>query len=265
MQKQVVLNKEIIFYTDKGKGSVVVFIHGFLENANIWGKITDLLSVKYRIISIDLPGHGNSSFKNSQYSINDYASVIKSVIDYENIDKIFLTGHSMGGYVTMAFLENFPKRLSGLCLFHSHPFADSNDTKKAREIKINEIDKIGTQKTCIEHPPKVFAHKNVNKFELEIKEMQNAAISMQANAVKASIIAMKNRINLSNALTSCKVPFLFIAGKHDNFISLDILDKIKMPAKFKTVILENSGHMGMIEEPLETAKTIENFISNLIN
>ena len=194
----------------------------------------------------------------------DYAATVNAVIEKENIEKIFLIGHSMGGYIAMAFAENHSEKLSALCLFHSHPFADSEETKQARASLINEIKTSGKEKLCKEHPPKVFAENNVENFKNEIKNMQNKALKMTEKAIISSISAMKGRKDRADILARCKVPFLYIIGVKDNFIPLSILDKIKMPKNHTTVVMENSGHMSMIEEVDEITNILSNFVHTKI-
>lgn len=114
-----------IHYSDSGKGIEIILLHGYLESSEVWNGFTQKLAGSFRVISIDLPGHGLSDVYKETHSMEFMAEGVKSLIEKLGIDKIFLVGHSLGGYVTMAFLELYPETLAGYCLFHSHPFADT--------------------------------------------------------------------------------------------------------------------------------------------
>ena len=136
MLKQIYNNNLRIGYKDIGSGPAIVLIHGFLETHEIWDKFDNELSKRFRVLSIDLPGHGLSDMHEEPYTMCKYAEAVKLIMDHENIKEAFIIGHSMGGYVSLAFSENYPEILSGLCLFHSSPISDNEDKKIARNLTI---------------------------------------------------------------------------------------------------------------------------------
>jgi len=261
MIKQIYKNNLSISYKDEGlhNKKTIILIHGFLETLKTWASFSEKLSNNYRVITIDLPGHGNSSLHNEPYTMCKYAEAIIHIIDYEQISKMFLIGHSMGGYVALAFAENHPNRLSGLCLFHSSPFADNKEKKELRLAAIKRINEGYKNEICSSHSKSVFANNNLGKFLEKIKIGEKIAKEQSNEGIIASILTMRERNNRSNILKNLEVPFLYIIGKNDNYISMDILDKIEMPRRFKIEILEKSGHMGMIEEEKKSFQIINKF------
>ncbi len=266
MIKQIYKNNLSISYNDEGRNNdnVIVLIHGFLETSETWVNFSKELSKDYRVISIDLPGHGNSSLHTEPFTMCKYAEVIMNIVDYEQITKAFLIGHSMGGYVALAFAENYPEKLSGLSLFHSAPFADNKDKKTVRLAAIERIKNGEKNDICSVHSKSVFANNNLEKFSEDIKIGEELAKKQTNEGIIASILTMKDRNDRANILKNLKVPFLYIIGRHDNYIPMEILDKIEMPKKFKVEVLENSGHMGMIEEKEKSLKIINDFYKNFI-
>jgi pimeloyl-ACP methyl ester carboxylesterase len=131
-----------IHFTDSGRGEAIVLLHGYLESSEVWNGFATELSSNFRIISVDLPGHGLSDVYGDVHSMEFMADAIKELTDYLGLNKIFITGHSLGGYVTLAFLGLYWKRLTGYCLFHSQPFADTPEAIEKREREI-EIVKMG--------------------------------------------------------------------------------------------------------------------------
>ena len=127
-----------IAYTERGEGDTIVLLHGYLESLLVWDRFSTNLSRHFRVLSVDLPGHGQSDVISGEHSMEMMAERIAGLLDSLGIEKVLMTGHSLGGYVALAFLELFPERLAGYCLFHSHPFADTDEAveRRNREISI---------------------------------------------------------------------------------------------------------------------------------
>ncbi|MFO7719364.1 MAG: alpha/beta fold hydrolase, partial [Gillisia sp.] len=97
-----------IFYSTKGTGNPLVFLHGFLESTKIWEPFIEKLSAKRQVICIDLPGHGKSGNISDIHTMELMADAVHAVLKHLRIEQVSLVGHSMGGYVSLAFLEKFP-------------------------------------------------------------------------------------------------------------------------------------------------------------
>jgi len=218
-----------ISFTDVGAGKVVVLLHGYVESKEVWGKFAAELSKKFRIISIDLLGHGESGNTNSVQTMDSMAEAVHFLLDFLKIDKCFLIGHSMGGYVALAFLEKFAKRLLGFSLFHASPLADTDEKKEKRNQEIMLIKMGEKNRVCRLHTPKTFAIFNLEKFATEIEIFQNISLNTPAESIIASLEGMKIRPNRSELLAKTELPFLYIIGMHDNFVPFNILEKIKLP------------------------------------
>ncbi len=111
------------YYFRKDANPKVVLLHGFCEDHSIWKDAVNELT-ECAILTIDLPGFGGSTVV-SPVSIAKMAELIMEIIDFEQIEKCIMIGHSMGGYVALAFGEKFGERLAGMGLIHSHPYEDS--------------------------------------------------------------------------------------------------------------------------------------------
>src|SRR5580704_12222233 len=136
MDKNIIYQTSSIFYKIDGKGIPVMLIHGFAEDSGIWDLQADLLAKNCCLIRPDLPGSGKSFIlddaeadpvKKLPETMEEYADGLKSILDAENIASCIMIGHSMGGYVSLAFAEKYPDQLSALGLFHSTSFADSEE------------------------------------------------------------------------------------------------------------------------------------------
>jgi pimeloyl-ACP methyl ester carboxylesterase len=253
-----------IHFTDKGKGECVVLLHGYLESSEVWNGFAAKLSSEFRIISVDLPGHGLSDVFGEVHSMEFIADVIRELIVHLGINEVFLTGHSLGGYVTLAFLELYPQLLKGYCLFHSQPFADTPEAleKRKREIKI-----VKNGKKNLMYPDNVvrmFAVSNLEKFDGALQKSKKIASLIPGDGIIAVLNGMMIRPSRLSLMEEGKVPCLWILGKMDNYIPCDLIQtKVRLPANAKVVILLNSGHLGFIEEEELSIKIVTAFVNSI--
>ena len=250
-----------IRFKDEGKGTVVVLLHGYLESLEIWSEFSADLAEHCRVVSIDLPGHGKSGVIEKVHTMKLLAQIVKSVMDHLNTDKYLMVGHSLGGYIALAFLELFPECLSGLSLFHSHPLADSNEVieNRKREIKLVENGKKDLIYTV--NIPKAFATDNLEKFSEQVNYAKEIAMDISEEGIIAVLNGMINRPDRSDILARTSLPFLWILGKKDNYIPYEVIvKKIELPKQGKLITLENSGHMGFMEAKGESLNAILGFL-----
>ncbi len=267
MNKQIYKNNFSVSYHDIGSKNkpTVVLIHGFLETSEIWDGFRELLAKKFRVISVDLPGHGKSELYSEPFSMCKYAESVKFIIDFEKISSVFLIGHSMGGYVAMAFAEKYMNKLSALSLFHSVPYNDTDEKKAKRNEMLEKIAKGYKNELITNHFHSVYYEANIGKFKKEIQDGIYNAMQMTDENIKASILTMRDRNDRAEILKRLRVPFLYIIGKKDNFIPFSTLDEIAMPEKSSVLVLENTGHMGMTEEGKKSVEFIIDFYENFMN
>lgn len=264
MLNSIPFKESQVYFIDEGEGSPVILLHGYLESLKIWDSFTPLLSDHHRIIRIDLPGHGESTIPGNIASMELMSTSVMAVMDYLKIEKAFLVGHSMGGYVTLAFLELFKERLTGFCLFHSQPFADTPEIIKKRKREILLILEGKKDVICNLNIPNAFAYDNLEIFENDIGFAKEIARSTSDSGIIASLNGLMTRPDRSGLLSETILPFLWILGKKDKYIPHDlIIEKVKLPANYALVSLRNSGHQGFMEEGEFSANTIMTFLSNL--
>lgn len=251
-----------IHYTDSGDGAVIVLLHGYLESSEVWNGFSGKLALSFRVISVDLPGCGLSDVFGEVHSMEFMAMAIKELFDHLGIIKVFLTGHSLGGYVALAFLELFPDLLSGYCLFHSQPFAD---TPAAIEKRKREIEIVKMGKKNLMYPDnviKMFASSNLEKFSDALQRSKNIASRIPGEGIIAVLNGMMIRPSRLTFMEEGKVPCLWILGSMDNYIPYDLIQKqVILPDNAKIVILANSGHMGFVEEEELTVKIVLDFVN----
>jgi pimeloyl-ACP methyl ester carboxylesterase len=259
MMKNIRFKSRKIFFHDKGEGSVIVLLHGFTESSGMWKEFSRELSKKYRVICIDLPGHGKSETLDGCHDMDLQAEVVRAVLKKRKIGKCLMVGHSMGGYVTLAFAAKYPEMLCGFSLFHAHCFADSREEQenRARTIRIVNDDKFAFISQFI---PQLFPLEVHKKFSRQIDKLIREASGMSKEAVIAALEGLKARPDRVETLLTTTLPVLFILGLKDSKAPLDRLwEMITMPAHSESLILRNCGHMGYIEAPDETLAAIKGF------
>ena len=252
-------NKKTINYTDTGTGKAIVFLHGFTESLKIWDSFALQFSKKYRVITIDLPGHGKSDSIAAVHSMELMAGVVYNVLKKLRVRKCLIVGHSMGGYVTLAFAGKYPKLLRGFCLFHSHCFPDNSaeQDNRNRTIGIVNKDKFSYVAQFI---PSLFPIEVHKKYAKQIEKMIQRASKMEKEGVIAALEGMKVRVDQSELLKTTSLPVLFILGQKDSRAPLARLwEMISMPVVSETLLLRDCGHMGYIEAPEETFAALSGF------
>jgi pimeloyl-ACP methyl ester carboxylesterase len=250
-----------IRYKVEGTGKEIVLLHGYLESLDIWYKFSEELKNKFRVVSIDLPGHGQSGIITDVHTMEIMAEGVNVVLEELNINKCILVGHSMGGYVTMAFVDLFCDRLYGYSLFHSTPFADTEEKKQNRNREIELVNQGRKELIFSTNVPKAFANDNLDRLKSEVEWALQIAKDTTDEGIKAVLEGMKIREDRSEILCNSKIPVLLILGKKDNYIPFDtIMNKIKLNDKGEIFILKNSGHMGFIEEKEESLIALSSFV-----
>lgn len=259
MIKYTSFKKTKVRFSDEGKGRAIVLLHGFLESHEIWKDFSKQLSKRYRVITIDLPGHGETHIIGYVHTMELLAKCVKAVMNSLKLRKYLLVGHSMGGYAAIAFADLFPKNVVGVCLFHSSARADSTAKKTERERTIQVIKK--------NHVPfiegffeKLFAPENVEKHANEIKQLRIVASKISKQSIVNTLEGMKVRENREALLKDAAYPVLFIIGKKDVVLPYEgLLEQSFIPKNSYGLVLENAGHMGFLEDKEATLKAIKKF------
>lgn len=237
-----------IFYRTAGNGKPVILIHGFGEDGDIWEKQVDFLKDQFQLIIPDLPGSGHSELIKDM-SMEGMAEVIKAVLTEEKTDPCTLIGHSMGGYITLAFAEKYPNMLSSCGLVHSTAFADSEE-KKAGRLKSNEFIKThGAYDFLRTAIPGLFSKEWAKDHSAKIETLVEKGHGFTDEALIRYYESMIARPDRTHILKTFARPILFIIGRHDNAVPFSqSLQQCYLPTQSHIHILRNSAHMGMWEE-----------------
>jgi pimeloyl-ACP methyl ester carboxylesterase len=264
MENEITIDGNRIFYRLLGKGRPVMLIHGFGEDGEAWKNQYDSLKNDFLLIIPDLPGSGKSTMADGPWTMERFADLIKKIIEKENLSKIILIGHSMGGYIALAFAEKYPDSLNGFGLFHSTAYPDNEEKKQTRRKGIGFIKEHGGYEFLKTSTPNLFSSRFKDQNKEFIDEFIGSLRNFKGEALVSYYEAMMQRPERINVLKNMKLPVLFIMGKYDNAIPLkDGLEQCHLPQLSYIHILQNSGHMGMLEEVEKANKALQQYLINL--
>jgi len=260
MNIQTFIYKNTAFrYSTEGEGYPVVLLHGFMESIEIWEAFSGELSRDFLCICPDLPGHGKSGMMAEKHSMGLMAETVKALLSHLGCIKCILVGHSMGGYVSLAFAENYPDMVAGFVLLHSSALADTEEAKENRRRTI-EIVKQNHHSFIAQFIPGLFAEFNREPFRNEILTLIRRSQNMAPEGIIAAQAGMLERPGYLDLLTRVVYPILFIAGKHDTRIPVDkIMAQAMLPWHSEVLLLGNAGHMGFIEAHTQVLPAIKYF------
>lgn len=247
---------------DSGVGEkCVVLLHGYLESMYVWDDFTSLLTPSVRVITVDIPGHGISEVKGEVHTMEMVADVLHEMLNSLGIEKVTMVGHSMGGYVSLAFCARYPEQLEGLVLLSSSPNPDTDLKKENRRREIALV-RAGKKDALARVAPEAgFAEHNRRRLKSYIDDLVECVHITEDDGIVALLGGMIERVDQNEMLRKCGVPQLFIMGKHDAYIPVEAAEAIiANNPQAEVAWLENSGHMGFIEEPEACAEALLKFV-----
>ena len=248
----------MLYFEVEGKGKSFVFLHGFLENHLIWNNLRKNLEKDAQIVTIDLPGHGNSAVMDETATMETMADAVIEVLDELNIAKATFIGHSMGGYVTCALADLYPERVENIVLINSSTLPD-DDAKKNQRLRACETAKKNFNALVSFSMPTLFAAHHRDNFIEELKFVKEIALKTPIEGICAALKGMRERPDRSSILYDYKGGIYIIVGMNDETVN---------PELFLTLIPDlpnihlykfDGGHMAFIEnynEVLSILKSI---------
>lgn len=261
IEKFIMAGSTALYICDSEAGEhPVVLLHGYLESSLVWESFVSRLYKDLRVVTLDLPGHGISVIDGDTHSMDWLADVVVSGVKSLGIEKFTVVGHSMGGYVALAICERYPEVLNGIVLLSSAP---NSDDELRRTNRLREIDliKAGKKDALAQIAPAAgFAVENRGRMRNEIEELQQQVFITEDSGAIALLNGMMERKDQNQMLKSSDVAQLFIFGKKDEYIPIESAESIIAEhPQAKVIWLENSGHMGFLEEPEIAAQAILDF------
>lgn len=255
----------MLHYVEQGSGEVIVLLHGFCGSSQYWQAIMPHLSIKFRVVAPDLAGQGKSKIqKKDSYTMEDYAEQILQLLDHLQIDKATLLGHSMGGYITLAFAELYSERMRAFGLIHSTAYPDDEKGKTGRDKSIASIQANGIQSFVDGLAPKLFAPNNIEVKRDAIQQVKEIGYQTTEAGAIAALEAMKLRADRTQVLEQSDLPILLVAGEYDQLIAPEKTFTSKGP-RIAHYLVRGAGHMSMYEDPKQLLIGIEQFMNFVTN
>lgn len=259
--KQILFKNTPISYTDEGKGTATVLLHGFLENKKMWNHFIPELTQRNRVITIDLLGHGATECLGYVHTMEDNADVVHAVLSELRIRKAIFVGHSMGGYVALAFAELYPDTIKGLVLLNSTARADSTERKKNRDRAIKAVKQSFVNFISLSIG-NLFSENNRERLAATIENVKKEALQTPLQGIVASLEGMKIRQDREVLLHLTPFPKLLILGEKDPVLNYEET-KEQIENTAVQVITFPDGHMSHLENQDELLAVLLSFFKSI--
>jgi 3-oxoadipate enol-lactonase len=263
---KITLNQLTVSYNDYGPAGapVVIFIHGFPFNKSTWEKQAAALQEKYRVITYDIRGHGDSDAGEADFSIGLFADDLFRLMDALQIDQAVLCGLSMGGYIALQAVTNYPERFKGLILCDTQCIADTPEGKEKRMKTIETIRANGLEKYADDSVKNLFAPESFTTRKSEINLIRDMILNTSLESVCNALLALAGRKETCSRLEKIYLPVLILVGKEDKITppaaSEYMHNKIRNSA---LVVIDHAGHLSNLENPEEFNKQLTKFLTEI--
>ena len=238
-----------IYYSDTGTGNAIVLLHGFLENATMWDFYIPDFSIKQRVIAIDLLGHGQSECLGYVHTMENQAEMVFALLHHLKTNKSIFVGHSLGGYVALAFAEMYPENIGSLVLLNSTSYEDNHERKinRNRAIKAVKLNYVNFVRMSISN---LFSEENREILLNEIESVKLEALKTPLQGIIAAQEGMKIRKDRTRFLQTAQFPILLILGEKDPVLNFEENKKLIENTTIKLITFPD-GHMSHIENKLD--------------
>jgi pimeloyl-ACP methyl ester carboxylesterase len=243
-------------YVRRGRGTPMLLLHGYPLDHSIWDPVAPLLESRFDLVAPDLRGFGGSTVEQTRYSMEDLADDAAHLLDVLRIPRAIVVGHSMGGYVALAFLRRFPARMLGLGLVSSQVLADPPDRREGRYKTAAEVAEKGAAPVIEGMTPKLSADTRLQGEMRKLMERQSAA------GIIGALGAMAERQDATGLLGNLTLPVVIVHGDADLLIPIERAREIKAAVpQAHLVELPGAGHLPMLEAPAETASALAHLMA----
>jgi 3-oxoadipate enol-lactonase len=260
------VNKHTISYSDEGpeNAPVIVFIHGFPFNKSMWRKQAEALKERTRVITYDVRGHGDSDSGTLDFSIELFVQDLILLLDKLKIDKAILCGLSMGGYIALNAIENYPERFSALVVCDSNCIADTPEAKENRLKAIESIRETGVKKYANESIKKLLAAETFTTKPAVVAGIRTMMVNTAWQTLVNTLQALSNRKETCRKLPEIRIPVLIIVGKEDIVTPPEAAQFIHEKIKGSMLsILPHAGHLSNLENPDKFNDVLKKFIASV--
>ncbi len=260
-EKKIVVEGNEVAYFDEGKGTTIVFIHGFPFDKSMWEHQLVLVREQYRVIAYDVRGHGNTSANSTEFSISQFTNDLLAFLNQLEIKRVILCGLSMGGYIALHAIELFPDKITGLILSDTQCAADTEEARGKRMKAIELIQNNGLEQYASDSVKNLFAPSSLENQKEKVDSIKNTILKTPPDNICKTLMALANRKEKCSTLEKIKVPVLILVGEADKVTPPAAATKMHDLIKESTLYsIKNAGHLSNLENPKEFNGHLKNFL-----
>ena len=249
---KLTIDNLIVSYDDEGaeNAPTIIFIHGFPLNKSMWDMQREALRDTYRVIAYDIRGHGNSEAGDVEFSIDLFVNDLLRLIDALELNNTILCGLSMGGYIALRTIENYPELFEALILSDTQCMADTSEGKGKRLTAIESIKENGVEQYADESIKNLFAAESFTTRIKEIATVKNMIVKVSQESLINTLHALASREETCDKLEDIKMPVLIMVGSEDKITPSSAAQMMKegITDSFLKVIA-HAGHLANLENP----------------
>jgi len=254
------INNTALHYEESGKGTPLVLLHGFPLDGRVWDAQRKSLSDRFRVVAPDLRGFGKSAPATAPFTMESLADDVHALLAEIGALPCVLGGLSMGGYVALAYVKKYPGDLKGLALVDTRAEGDPPEGKEARAKMIELVKSKGPPAVADQMMPKLIAPDAMNNKPALVKELRTILEACPAKTIEYALMAMRDRPDRTEDLSSIAVPTTIIVGDQDAITPPAMSEKMnKLIPRSRLVIVKGSGHMSCMEQPEQVNRALAGF------
>ncbi len=258
------VNGITIAYNDQGTGLPIVFLHAFPLNRTMWATQEYELSSEFRIITIDLRGHGESDAPLWRYTLDQSADDVSDLLDHLTIQQALFVGLSMGGYILFAFYRKYTARVKGLILADTRAQADTEEGKNGRFQMAQTAYKKGPSAIADIMIPKLLSPATIETKPDLVQQVRAMIEGNQISGIVGDLMAMAERPDSVPLLSQITCPTQVIVGELD--LATPPSDAKFMAEKIpgaRLAIIPEAAHLANLEQPDTFSRIVSSFASDL--
>jgi 3-oxoadipate enol-lactonase len=258
---KAVINGVTVGYTDQGNGTPLVFVHAFPLSKSMWQPQVDALSDSYRVVTIDLRGHGESDTVLWNDTLDDYAENVIGLLDYLGISQAIFIGLSMGGYTLFSIYRNYTDRVQAMILADTRVQADSEEGKAGRRAMAQVAFNDGASAIADMMLPKLLAPSTIEHRPEMVEQVRQMILQTPTTGIIVDLMAMAARPDSTDLLPNITCPTLVIVGEDDQATPVAESQYIAQGIHGSTfVTIPQAGHLSNFEQPATFNQALISFL-----
>ncbi|MDH5740339.1 MAG: alpha/beta fold hydrolase [Nitrospira sp.] len=261
---QAKINGISIAYQDQGNGLPIVFLHAFPLSRMMWAPQEAALARDFRVITLDLRGHGESDAPLWHYTLEQAADDVLGLMDHLAIPHAVFVGLSMGGYILFTFYRRYAERVKGLVLADTRAQADTADGKQARFEMAQIAYTQGARAIADIMIPKLLSPTTIQMRPELVRQVRTMIEGNQISGIAGDLMAMAARPDSVPLLQQIACPAQIIVGELDLPTPLPNAELMadRIPDACLTII-PGAAHLSNMEQPNLFNETVRSFVSTL--